>query len=110
MHVFNISSAPTPLLKIFLYKQYIYEPWEAPISVQKQCGVVIGENYPYPIVEHTEMSKANMSRMKEAYDAQKAGEPMPAPPESLPTREQQPQPPRMDKAEADAPAAKRRKK
>jgi cryptochrome len=86
----------------FLYKQYIYEPWEAPISIQKQCGVVIGENYPYPIVEHTEISKANMSRMKEAYDAQKAGEPMPAPPESLPTREQ-----RME--QADAPAAKRRK-
>lgn len=72
------------------------------MSVQKQCGVIIGENYPYPIVEHNVISKANMSRMKEAYDAQKAGEPMPAPPESLPTREHMEQ-------QADAPAAKRRR-
>jgi len=30
--------------------KYIYEPWEAPVAVQKKCGVIIGENYPNPIV------------------------------------------------------------
>jgi FAD binding domain of DNA photolyase len=80
------------------HKQYIYEPWKAPISVQKQCGVIVGENYPYAIVDH-EISSANMSRMKEAYDAHRDGRPMPAPPEPLPTSQQLEQ----------APATKRRR-
>ena len=53
-------------------KQYIYEPWEAPIAVQQKCGVIVGENYPHPIVDHKEISKSNMGRMKEAYDAHNA--------------------------------------
>mmetsp|Transcript_27587 Transcript_27587/g.39483 ORF Transcript_27587/g.39483 Transcript_27587/m.39483 type:complete len:607 (-) Transcript_27587:86-1906(-) len=57
-----------PIFKSFPSK-YIYEPWKAPISVQQEAGVVIGNNYPPPIVEHTSVSKANMSRMKAAYDA-----------------------------------------
>ena len=57
--------------------KYIYEPWEAPIALQKKCGVVIGRDYPYPVVDHKTVSKENMSRMKEAYDAQKNGDPMP---------------------------------
>lgn len=58
-------------------KAYICSPWEAPLHVQKQCGVIIGENYPMPIVDHTTVSKANMSRMKEAYDAQEERRPAP---------------------------------
>jgi hypothetical protein len=49
--------------------QYIYEPWKAPLSVQQKTGVIIGKTYPPPLVEHTSASKANMSRMKQAYDA-----------------------------------------
>lgn len=49
--------------------RFIYEPWEAPEEVQRKCGVIVGENYPYPIVEHKTISKSNMARMKEAYDA-----------------------------------------
>lgn len=49
--------------------QYIYEPWKAPQSVQLKTGVIIGKTYPPPLVEHTSVSKANMSRMKQAYDA-----------------------------------------
>ena len=48
-------------------------------------------------VEHKVISKANMGRMKVAYDAQKAGEGMPARPE-LPIAEQM-----------ELPMAKRRK-
>ncbi|GFH44904.1 cryptochrome photolyase family 1 [Chaetoceros tenuissimus] len=54
--------------------KYIYEPWLAPIAIQKQHGVIIGKDYPEPIVEHKEISKSNMARMKAAYDAQKAAE------------------------------------
>jgi len=56
--------------------KYIYEPWDAPISVQKKCGVIVGDNYPHPIVDHKTISKSNMSRMKEAYDAHKNGTPL----------------------------------
>jgi cryptochrome len=49
--------------------KYIYEPWEAPVAIQQKCGVVIGETYPHPIVDHKTISKSNMGRMKEAYDA-----------------------------------------
>lgn len=31
-------------------KTYIYSPWEAPIAVQRKVGVIVGENYPYPVV------------------------------------------------------------
>lgn len=54
--------------------KYIYEPWLAPIAIQKQHGVIIGKDYPEPIVEHKEISKSNMARMKAAYNAQKAAE------------------------------------
>lgn len=55
-------------------KKYIYEPWEMPPAMQEKHGIIIGKDYPYPIIEHKSMSKANMGRMKEAYDAQKSGQ------------------------------------
>lgn len=61
--------------------KFIYEPWTAPLAMQKKYGIVIGENYPYPIVDHKTMSKSNMTRMKEAYDAQKSGNPIPDAPQ-----------------------------
>ncbi|KAL7564131.1 hypothetical protein ACA910_021106 [Epithemia clementina (nom. ined.)] len=51
-------------------KAFIYTPWDAPIDVQKKCGVIIGRDYPMPIVDHSVISKANMGRMKEAYEEQ----------------------------------------
>ena len=53
-------------------KGYIYEPWTAPLSVQRKAGVIIGEDYPEPIVEHKTISKSNMGRMKQAYEEHKA--------------------------------------
>jgi len=53
---------------------YIYEPWTAPIQVQKKAGVIIGKDYPEPIVDHKIISKSNMGRMKAAYNEHKAQE------------------------------------
>ena len=53
--------------------KFIYEPWRAPISVQQQCGCIIGVDYPSPIVEHDIASKENMQKMKFAYDAHDPG-------------------------------------
>jgi cryptochrome len=84
-----------PMFKDFPAK-YIYEPWDAPIAVQKKFGVIVGDNYPDPIVDHTTTSKDNMGRMKAAYAAQKNGEPMPA------------LPPRAETSD-NAPSSKRQK-
>lgn len=34
--------------------RYIHAPWTMPPSEQQRCGVVIGRDYPAPIVDHTE--------------------------------------------------------
>ena len=52
-----------PKLKKFP-DNYIYEPWKAPLSVQKAAGCVIGTDYPKPIVDHDVVSKLNITRMK----------------------------------------------
>jgi len=61
-----------PQFKKFPAK-FIYEPWKAPLSVQKECGVIIGKDYPMPIVDHKVVSKENMGKMKLAYAAQASG-------------------------------------
>jgi deoxyribodipyrimidine photo-lyase len=33
-------------------EKYIREPWTMPEDIQRECGVVIGEHYPAPIVDH----------------------------------------------------------
>eukprot|EP01094_Clydonella_sp_ATCC50884_P017135 TRINITY_DN2928_c0_g1_i2.p1 TRINITY_DN2928_c0_g1~~TRINITY_DN2928_c0_g1_i2.p1 ORF type:complete len:609 (+),score=215.41 TRINITY_DN2928_c0_g1_i2:210-2036(+) len=48
--------------------KYIYEPWQAPLDVQKKAKCVIGKDYPAPIVDHAEASSENKQRMKEAYE------------------------------------------
>ena len=47
--------------------EYIYEPWKAPMSVQKGVGCIIGEDYPKPIVDHDSIHKVNIQKMKAAY-------------------------------------------
>ena len=55
-----------PQLKHFP-KEYIYEPWKAPLEDQKKYKCIIGQDYPYPIVDHEKMKDKNIQRMKEAY-------------------------------------------
>ena len=52
--------------------KFIYSPWEAPAATLANAGVFLGDNYPYPLVEHKTISKENMGRMKQAYDGHKA--------------------------------------
>ncbi len=49
-------------------KEYIYEPWTAPLSVQKAAGCIIGVDYPKPILDHKAARAENLTRMKAAYD------------------------------------------
>ena len=55
-----------PQLKDFPTK-FIYEPWTAPIAIQREANCIIGKDYPKPIVDHAIISKKNMARMKEHF-------------------------------------------
>ncbi|KAJ9534555.1 hypothetical protein QJQ45_022092, partial [Haematococcus lacustris] len=57
-----------PVLKDMPAK-YIYEPWTAPLDVQRKAKCVVGKDYPAPIVDHAVVSKANIARMAAAYKA-----------------------------------------
>lgn len=41
---------------------YLREPWTMPGDVQRDCGCVIGEHYPEPIVDHREARQAAFER------------------------------------------------
>lgn len=53
--------------------KWIFEPWNAPLEVQKKAKCIIGKDYPKPIVDHATASKANMAKMKAAYEAAREG-------------------------------------
>ncbi|XP_067913060.1 cryptochrome-1-like isoform X3 [Heterodontus francisci] len=55
-----------PILKGFPAK-YIYDPWNAPTSVQVAAKCIIGVHYPKPMVIHAEASRINIERMKQIY-------------------------------------------
>ena len=46
--------------------QYIYEPWTAPVTVQKEAGCIIRKDYPTPMVKHNAVCQANKRLMGDA--------------------------------------------
>ncbi|NXX99936.1 CRY1 protein, partial [Centropus bengalensis] len=58
-----------PILKNFPSK-YIYEPWTASEEEQKQAGCIIGEDYPFPMVDHKEASDHNLELMRQVREEQ----------------------------------------
>ncbi|KAJ4844629.1 (6-4)DNA photolyase [Turnera subulata] len=55
-----------PVLKD-MPKEYIYEPWTAPKSVQTKAKCIIGRDYPKPVVSHDSASKECKRKLGEAY-------------------------------------------
>jgi deoxyribodipyrimidine photo-lyase len=45
-----------------LDKKHIHAPWLAPGNVLEKAGVVLGENYPLPIIEHDVARKQTLAR------------------------------------------------
>ena len=46
---------------------YLFEPWKAPVEVQRKAGCVVGRDYPPPMVDHKQassMCKAKMEKIK----------------------------------------------
>ncbi|KAF9612630.1 hypothetical protein IFM89_003072 [Coptis chinensis] len=56
-----------PVLKD-MPKQYIYEPWTAPISIQTKANCIVGRDYPKPVVDHDVVMKDCKRKMGEAYE------------------------------------------
>lgn len=46
--------------------RYLAEPWTMPEDVQRECGCVIGRDYPEPIVDHAEARRAALDRYARA--------------------------------------------
>lgn len=51
----------------------IYEPWKVSIENQRRYKCVLGEDYPERIVDHDEVMRVNLARMKAAYAKKKEG-------------------------------------
>ncbi|EPQ31922.1 uncharacterized protein PFL1_00121 [Pseudozyma flocculosa PF-1] len=47
--------------------KYIYEPFNAPIEVQKKAGCIVGRDYPFPMLDEKETKTENMQRIKACY-------------------------------------------
>ena len=45
--------------------EHIHEPWKMNKLQQQDCGVIIGEDYPEPIVDHGEKRKESIERFEE---------------------------------------------
>lgn len=48
-----------------LPKKWIHEPWEAPVDELKKANIVLGKDYPNPIVDHPEARKAALDAFAE---------------------------------------------
>lgn len=62
----NAGRRYIPILKDYP-NRYIYEPWNAPESIQKAANCVVGVDYPKPMINHAEGSRLNIERMKQVY-------------------------------------------
>ncbi|KAG2529031.1 hypothetical protein JM16_002343, partial [Phytophthora kernoviae] len=65
--------------------KYIYEPWKAPVTVQRAAGCLIGKDYPFPIVDHKIAMRRCMAGMKKSYAIGEYGKPPLAGPPTSPT-------------------------
>jgi cryptochrome len=54
-----------PVLKDFP-KQFIYEPWNAPLATQKKFKCIIGKDYPKPIIDEAKARMKNLDRIAKA--------------------------------------------
>lgn len=48
--------------------RYLFEPWKAPLVVQEKAKCIVGEDYPFPIVNHKEASNECAKLMKSVVD------------------------------------------
>ena len=47
-------------------QKFIHEPWRMPEEVQRDCGCIIGKDYPAPIVDHSRARKRTLAAYRAA--------------------------------------------
>ena len=52
-------------------KEYIFEPWRAPLDVQEAAGCVIGRDYPEPCVDHEAVFEENVGKLRQFFNSEK---------------------------------------
>lgn len=45
--------------------KYLFEPWKAPLGVQKRARCIVGEDYPEPVVDHIEQRRICVERLND---------------------------------------------
>lgn len=48
--------------------RYVFEPWRAPLSVQRAANCLVGKVYPFPIVDHQNASRKCITGVSRALD------------------------------------------
>ncbi|PFX23560.1 Cryptochrome-1 [Stylophora pistillata] len=56
--------------------QYLFEPWKAPLVVQKAARCVVGDDYPEPIANHIDQRKICVRRLKDVCNSLNLLEPI----------------------------------
>lgn len=51
--------------------QYIYEPWKAPIAVQKKANCILGKDYPHRVFDHEFHQKLALEQIRLAFEARR---------------------------------------
>ena len=46
--------------------EYLFEPWQAPIAIQRSAGCLVGMDYPEPLLDHIQRRKICIQRMKDS--------------------------------------------
>ncbi|KAM7483676.1 hypothetical protein LguiB_008259 [Lonicera macranthoides] len=59
-----------PVLKD-MPKEYIYEPWTAPLSIQTRANCIVGKDYPKPVVSHNYASNECRRKLAGSYELNK---------------------------------------
>jgi cryptochrome len=47
-----------------LPENYVHTPWMTPMNIQEECEIILGQNYPLPMIDLTQMMQINCERMK----------------------------------------------
>jgi cryptochrome len=50
-------------------QKYIHEPWKTPFEIQERNECIIGDHYPYPMIDLTNAMQINSKRMKKIRDS-----------------------------------------
>ena len=45
--------------------KYLFEPWKAPLKVQKAARCIVGEDYPDPVADHIKQRIICVQRLKD---------------------------------------------